>query len=264
MENIIKKDIDKRKPKYRQSANALFNFMKQMDYLKEKLKNKEIVPRYVLENVGHLKIMKLISLQIPMICFCDINLHKVSPHASVYGYYGIAFTKEFCLKKSVQPINYINEESDYFKSFCNSLNWALNNSDSKDCGFEMLTDHIVKSMMFMKPLEGPQDGDIKNFHDEQEWRYVPDLKASSMKQLMTNHNKDELGKYNEALKKVPDISFKFNYSDIKYLIIHAEEERPDFINWIMQLKEDVEGCTDEDCLDLISKIRVFETIEEDA
>lgn len=87
--------------------------------------------------------------------------------------------------------------------------------------------------------------------------------------------KETLYKYNKAIEKLAEaetgngtkdthnICFKFEYSDIKYLIIDREKNRTEFIKWIMQLKND-ENCSDEDCIDLVSKIRVLDTIEEDA
>ena len=47
------------------------------------------------------------------------------------------------------------------------------------------------------------------------------------------------------------------------MCIRDRKNRTEFIKWIMQLKND-ENCSDEDCIDLVSKIRVLDTIEEDA
>lgn len=283
-ESLKKKlDIDERKSsniKYRQSANSLFNFMPKIEYLHKKLLDKRIVPRYVSENVRYLKVPKFFTFEVPMICFCDINLHKISLHAkgdgnfNGYGCFAIAFSKEFCLKKSVQPVHYVNEDSEFFNSFSNTLNVAMDCTEYDDIKFECLSDHLVKEVMFMKPLTGTQNEKLKNFHDEQEWRFVPDLSKSDMQLFLTNDK--ILDKYNKAIEKLADkkddqgktdkynICFKFEYSDIKYLIIDREENRSSFIDWIMRLKDKVSGCTEKDCMDLISKIRVLETIEEDA
>ena len=71
-----------------QSANALFNFMKKLEYLKKILERKAIVPRYNLENVSYLN-TDYNSIMLPMVCFCDINLHKVLPHTNIYGEFGL-------------------------------------------------------------------------------------------------------------------------------------------------------------------------------
>ncbi len=283
-EDIIKGNIDidernKNGVKYRQSANTLFNFMPKIEYLYKKLKEKRIVPRYVSEDAQYLKVPNLLSFETPMICFCDINLHKISLHARGYGNFGgygcfaIAFSKEFCLKHSVQPVHYINENSDFFNSFSTALNTALDCTDQENTNFEIISDQLVKNVMYMKPLTGIQSAEIKNFHDEQEWRFVPDLSHSDMPQFLTNSK--ILDEFNGAIEKLANeksddctsdvfnICFKFEYSDIKYLIIDREEKRAEFIKWIMQLKNG-ENCSEEDCIDLISKIRVLDTIEEDA
>lgn len=289
-EDIIKEnlDIDERKKngvKYMQSANTLFNFMPKIEYLYKKLKEKRIVPRYVSEDAQYLKVPNLQSFETPMICFCDINLHKISPHArgygkfNGYGCFAIAFSKEFCLRQSVQPVHYINENSDFFNSFSNALNTALDYIKQQDTDLEIILDQFVKNIMYMKPLSGTQNAEIKNFHDEQEWRFVPDLSQSDMPSFLINKGilscKETLYKYNKAIEKIAEaetgngtkdthnICFKFEYSDIKYLIIDREKNRTEFIKWIMQLKND-ENCSDEDCIDLVSKIRVLDTIEEDA
>ena len=280
-EDRIKKklDIDERKKgdtKYRQSANTLFNFMPKIEYLYKKLKEKRIVPRYVSEDAQYLRIPSLQTLEVPMICFCDINLHKILPHAKGYGNFdgygcfAIAFSKEFCLEQSVQPVHYINDHSEFLSSFSAALSTALKYVDEESANFEIVSDQLVKNAMFMKPLTGTQNDISKNFHDEQEWRFVPDLSESNMQPFLTNNK--ILNKYNDAIEELVnirknnnyiDICFNFNYSNIKYLIIDKEENRMEFINWIMQLEKD-KCCSKEDCIDLISKIRVLDTIEEDA
>lgn len=277
-EDIIKEnlDVDERKKddvKYRQSANTLFNFMPKIEYLYRKLEEKRIIPRYVSEDVEYLRIPNLKKLAVPMVCFCDINLHKILPHAkgygnfSGYGCFAIAFSKEFCLGQSVQPVHYINEHSEFLDSFSAALNVALKYDNQESSDFEMVLDQLVKNVMFMKPLTGTQNEISNNFHDEQEWRFVPDFSQSNMQQLLANNEVTD--KFNSAIEIMADesdykdICFNFDYSDIKYLIIDKEENRMEFIKWIIKLKDE-KVCSEEDSIDLISKIRVLDTIEEDA
>ena len=69
----------KEPPKYKQSANVLFNFMKQLEYLKMNLKNKAFLPRYYEEKVSSYNI-GIDKITFPMTCFCDIHLQRIEPH----------------------------------------------------------------------------------------------------------------------------------------------------------------------------------------
>lgn len=83
-----------------QSANTLFRFFKKADYLFDTLEKSAMIPRYYVETIDYLNVqMKHIAY--PMICFCDINLHKMSEHIGFYGAYGIAFSKEWGMNKGI-------------------------------------------------------------------------------------------------------------------------------------------------------------------
>lgn len=94
---------------WRNSANALCNYMKRFEYLQMILEKQAIIPRYVIEPLGYLRITGVEQLAFPMTCFCDIPLSKVAGHMSKYGRYGIAFNKATVMNKfRLQPIHYIN------------------------------------------------------------------------------------------------------------------------------------------------------------
>lgn len=107
------------KPK--QSANTLFRFFTKKEYLFNVIKNSALNPRYYVENVEYLNIERK-KVAYPMICFCDINLHKISGHIDFYGKYGIAFSKEWGKMKGIQPIQYINPNSILSKDFSEVFN----------------------------------------------------------------------------------------------------------------------------------------------
>ena len=163
------------KPK--QSANALFNFMPKLEYLKMILKNHAIIPRYFEEDINYLG-LDIGKLSIPVTCFCDINLQRISPHTSEYGEYGIAFYKEWCLEQGIQPIHYINERSKLIEDFRIAFNCALN-YESDNAEVNNLQNYLFSHLFFIKPIHGDMKRSIKdgkvhlNFHDEREWRYIP-------------------------------------------------------------------------------------------
>mgnify|MGYP000396973394 CR=1 FL=1 len=58
------------------SSNVLCNYMKEQSYLDLILKNRAIIPRYVIEPVKYLAIDGLDQICFPMTCFCDIPFSK--------------------------------------------------------------------------------------------------------------------------------------------------------------------------------------------
>ena len=122
---------------YVQSANSLFHFMKEADYLKDALGRKALVPRYCVESVDYLGIKsgdKLYgNIAVLQKCFCDLPFHqmgetfaltpvqteknklseevyaffeKSNTHCSFYGEYGMAFSKSWGERNRLQPVHY--------------------------------------------------------------------------------------------------------------------------------------------------------------
>lgn len=98
VEHEIKK-YDYISPK--QTADTLFNFMKEREFLERTIKNKKISARYCKENVEYLN-LGISEIAFPMKCFCDINMHKLGEHLAWYGYYGIAFSKKWGMKQGIR------------------------------------------------------------------------------------------------------------------------------------------------------------------
>ena len=92
-------------------ADTLFTFTPKLDFLIPYIKTRMISPRYCVEDISYLKIRKLKRIAIPMKCFCDINMHRLGVHLDWYGYYGLAFSKEWGMNQGIQPIQYINPNS---------------------------------------------------------------------------------------------------------------------------------------------------------
>ena len=76
-------------------ADTLFTFMPRLDFLLPTIKTAMIFPRYCEEDISYLGIEGFSKIAYPMKCFCDINMHRLEAHLSCYGYYGIAFSKEW-------------------------------------------------------------------------------------------------------------------------------------------------------------------------
>lgn len=249
-------------PDYKQSANSLFHFMSKSKYLYEILKTKRISPRYYPEEAEHYKIDGLNNIAFPMICFCDIKLHRIFEHADYYGYYAISFSKDFSKTQKIQPILYLNENSFFFERFKKGLHTAYDLSDNESSiEFENISDAIVLSLSYMKRLKGIQKGTQKNFHDEQEWRYIPDLQETEMPSFLPNveFEKTLLENYNNALLTMKEVGIRFEYSDIKYIILKSDKEREECIKHIISF----DNISDMEKYLLISRIITFDDLRSD-
>ncbi|TKK51403.1 hypothetical protein EY666_20720, partial [Enterococcus faecalis] len=147
------------------------------EYLENMLEAKRLSPRYVIEDMKYLDFPMFEESAIPMTCFCDIKLHSIIEHTSFYGEFGIGFKKELLIQKGIQPIHYLNENSPFTKDFKEELKSLLDETLKIP---EMNQDYILKKLFYTKPIQGEMwDKRIekninKIFHDENEWRYVPE------------------------------------------------------------------------------------------
>ena len=215
-------------------ADTLFTFTSELEFLISYIENACLYPRYCDEDIEYLDIDKLKKIYIPMKCFCDINLHRINCHLDWYGYYGLAFPKEWGMKNGIQPIQYINPESKLRKDFSVTFNQVLNDdsSETNDLG-DMMKSFMLHELMYYKPYEGKMRNrrskkiEKKCFTDECEWRYVPDLSNSEFQQIYHDPNIMNAGIMNDisnSLTKVEGIALKYNYTDLKYIIIKTNDD----------------------------------------
>ncbi len=255
--------------KSKQSANVLFNFMRKLDYLKMIIKNLAIIPRYYEETIQHLEIEGLNKISFPMTCFCDINLQRLLPHVEFYGFYGIGLDKKWGIAQGLQPIRYINKNSklrsDFSHVFSNSLNKISEDTNELD----EYNNYLLTDLLFTKPLNGEmylyseKKYVLRNFHDEMEWRYIPDMSKQDDLPLVIpqNHlNPKANSTYSEGIRKRNQFWLKFEYEYIKYLIVKDENDRDNLIRFIFEELEFVDSMNKSI---LISKIIVFNNIRED-
>ena len=277
--------IDLRYDDYAQSANTIFNFMKKSEYLKEILEKKAIIPRYCKENLEYLNIhngdiafpeaMVLQNLSSDE----KKRIKNNYTHTDFYGEYGIAFSKEWGEKNNLQPIHYLNEQSQYTRYFSEIVEQVLNTDNVSDA----YVDDILDRLCFIKPLRGimkrknkKETGEEieiefqKNFHDEKEWRYVPGREAvrnTNIERVVANQYLLEMD-INSRLstRQYEKLWLLYNYEDIRYIIVPNASERIDFINTILNIPEE-QFTSESDIMTqkyiLISKILVLAEIRKD-
>ena len=264
--NIIISKPDKiEKETYVQSANVLFNFMQDLEYLKKILRNKAIIPRYVEEKIDYLNIEEA-ELVFPMTCFCDISLNKLIPHLEFYGFYGIGLDKGWGIDFGIQPIHYINPKSYLYSDYKTAFKLAKDLITETEANTS-ISDYLISALVFTKPLRGKmlKRGVIKEkiFHDEKEWRYIPKFGENHDIPFFVpreHQNGTAYNSYSLALVGIPEIWLKFEPEQIKYLAVKDEEDRMELIDFIMN--EELSFSKSEKYI-LISKILVFDILKED-
>lgn len=249
-------------------ADTLFTFTSELEYLIPTIKNRLISPRYCEEDIRYLKIPKLKKLAYPMKCFCDINLHRINVHLEWYGYYGLAFPKEWGMKNGFQPIQYINPESELRKDFSSAFSSALTLNTEKETKIQLqMKNFLLHEMMYYKPYEGK----IKNrntgklekkcFTDECEWRFIPDVTKAGFTPVYYDEkilNAGILTEISNSMQGIEDISLKYEYTDIKYIIVKTKNDLKLLADEIASWRLD-----DDITYQLISKIIIWDDSRED-
>ena len=253
------------------SANILCKYMDKPEYLHEILKASAIKPRYVEEIIDYLNITGVPAITIPMICFCDIPFSKVSKHTENYGQFGIALYKVKCFNKNVQPVTYINPNSNYFSDFRDTINTLMdlliNKGEKLEDKWSFLSDFMLTQLVYSKPIVGDMNtrsGKKKLlFKDECEWRYIPKL-PKDMDLVLKPVDASPEGReiYNKALasKKCRKTWFRFTPDEICYLIVPNESEASNLIDFINSGKLRMSR---KDKNKLISKIEITSKIVQD-
>lgn len=249
-------------------ADTLFTFTTELDYIIPTIKERIISPRYCEEDIRYLKIPKLKKIAYPMKCFCDINLHRLEEHLEWYGYYGLAFEKEWGMAHKIQPIQYINIESDLRKDFTEAFSAALKVDTKKESRTQLkMKSFLLHEMMYYKPYEGKfknrNTGKIvkKCFTDECEWRFIPDVTKAGYEQVYFDKNILNAGNLSEisnSMFGIREISLEFEYADLKYIIVKSIDDFDILVREIESM-----SLNKLEAYNLISKIMIWDVSKGD-
>ena len=257
---MLSVNIEERAPEQslvpKQSANTLFRFFGRAEHLFETLKRRAVIPRYYGENVEYLDI-GFHQIAYPMACFCDITIHRLEEHMHLYGEYGIAFSKAWGISKGIQPLQYVNRNSVLCKDFSTAFMTAMRNEEDTPT-----VNFLLTQMLYMKPIEGimPRNGaEIeKNFTDECEWRYIPDVSKIGLPLAVTDSEIAGVGILNETIGDNACCWLQYDFEDVKYIILKSEDDFSDLCSVIDEV------ISDEDMKrKLISKTILWSEAKED-
>lgn len=249
-------------------ADTLFTFMSQIDYLLPIIKTAMIFPRYCEEDLSYIGIDGFKRMAYPMKCFCDINIHRLETHLSWYGYYGIAFSKEWGMRNKIQAVQYINPDSELCRDFSQVFSTALKvDSQTQSSLEQQMKSYILHQLMYYKPYSGSFKNRVtekmeeKCFTDECEWRYIPELEGTDFPPVYYDEqifNAGIMTYVSDSIEKVPEIALKFKYNEVKYIIVKTKEDFSKLISTIEELKLDKS-----EKYELISKVLTWDTAKGD-
>lgn len=179
----------------------------------------------------------------PMVCFCDIPLTEVKNHLDSYGHFGIGLSKEWAVRKKLNPVLYLEKESSLTSSILQQTRRISENKKKveKNPAAVKIDDvwrqELLTTSSYMKNYVG--DLIIKGrtfpnyrFYNEREWRYVPtkeELGDNSRAIQVDTYVKDK----DSHNKKVQNIKLEFNLAeDVSYIIVKQDEDIHKLLNFI--------------------------------
>jgi len=225
----------------RLSPDSLFHFAPSLDNLLGILKN-TFYSRYCYEEFDLIDSDRQSFSEdaYPMVCFCDIRLSQLMSHIDRYGKYGLGLSKQWGVRRGLNPVIYLNKNSHLAKRLSVITNGTLwKNNPTAQAFYE--------TMLYFKPYVGPlyRGGycikENVRFYDEHEWRYMPDRSIMTTNDIdlsMQAHMyRDPVRLANANRKLETDKTrLSFNANDIKYIIIDNESQINDMIKAVRNLK----------------------------
>ncbi len=250
------------------SPDTLFHFTPSLENLLGILKN-TFYPRFCYDEFDLVDNDPQTFLEdaLPMVCFCDIPLSLLINHINTYGNYGLGMTKEWGLRKGLNPVIYFAKNSHLAKNY-NVLTQDLVWHHSPTAKA------FQETMGYMKPYEGTLYRNGKatvekvRFYDEHEWRYLPDtsvLTDNGMRSFLQHHqymNPQELANANSRLE-TEKTRLAFEADDIKYIIIKDENEINQMVEDLRNIKGIIHGYDKKTVDRLVSRIITVKQIKDD-
>ena len=310
MRTIFDKEPDKQN-EYIHHANSLFHFVKRREFLENIIRYRSIYPRYFIEDISYLNLhneagLRFTEAAILGVCFCDIPLSQISnkesinvikptskkgrrgcSHPELYGEYCVGFSKQWGLDKKIRPVHYKTPGMNDMVTMVFNDTYEVDIPDS-------FSDYILQDIAYSKPISGrmrrselPNETanltyEIeKNFYNEQEWRFVPDVVTCelesdntgvSIKPIIGNpkligfNTGDQINYLHDISNRIEkmkckNVKISLKREEIDYLIVPDSVERRKLIKTIENIYS--RHKIKEEMYDLISKIHTLTDIEKD-
>lgn len=129
---------------------------------------------------------------VPMVSFCDIKLAEIKYFIQKgYRNFGIGLTKEWANRNGLNPVLYLNKDSNIADNLIEGVEGMYNHIDRLN-DFEEITEitkhynSLMNMYRYVKNYEGKliRNGRLKDknyrYADEREWRYVPPIEKNGI------------------------------------------------------------------------------------
>lgn len=205
---------------------------------------------------------------VPMVSFSDLRLSELKQNIGTYGKFGIGMTKEWAIRKGLNPVMYASKESLFTSNFISGIEdlFKLVNKYNDTTGrFEIAYNNTINTLRYIKNYKGDlirTDKPIKRnyvFANEKEWRYVPPISDNYLAfvpidKIETSEQKAEFN------RQVDHLKLSFQPDDIKYLIVETDMDINPLISHLRQVKNRFSADTVDK---LASRILTYEQIDND-
>lgn len=216
------------------SSNSIIHFTRRKSALRGILQD-NFKLKYCTESInfsGH----GIVQFAVPMVSFCDIPLSQVKEHIGKYGDYGIGLTKEWAIKRKLNPVLYLQAGSSLAESLAN----VVTEYRHRESGPKEYDEHLLNIVRYSKNYQGQlrrtERRPVPNyrFSDEREWRYVPP--QSEVKKLLLGPDSLSQSHKDSANAAMAPVRLTFEPDDIRYILVKDESEIEYFLNVLHRAK----------------------------
>lgn len=217
------------------SANTVFHFTGSVDALENILRN-DFYPQFCFEDFFE-TISKVSGTEkpIPMVCFCDIPLSQVREHTKTYGEYAIGLSKEWAIRKKINPVLYTYPGSDIANKLNGVFFALIKHSTAVNPFIPEIIESFISSIQYVKPYEGRlwKNGQWNpekiKFYNEREWRFISPLNEKIPILMRERQPSDQdlpkvVKKFNRDIIDKKSLHLSFTPKDIKFIIVKNESE----------------------------------------
>lgn len=203
----------------------IIHVTKKFEYLESILSTSSIRLSYCGEifNVGTKRVS---SAAHPMVCFSEYCISELPNKNVTYGEYGVAFTKEWAEKNSLNPVLYVEKTSQVAQGLSKLLEARQGKIKSMFFPFQLRMP-VIQLKCFTKNVRGYNshfDVDDFDFKTENEWRYVPTKKKIGGNLISQNYSTYDKNR-EEHNRKLLDYPLPFNIDDLQCVFVSNKEEK---------------------------------------